>query len=1027
MKFIPLHLNSGYSFLKSGIQFEKLAAFLQENEYDVCGLTDLNVMYGFPSFNNVCKRNNINSIFGLDLYCQNNLFTLYVKNENGYKNLCQISTFLEKRSGFCEDFSQIKDFCRDLICVISTKQSDIFSSINEKIFKDKLYAYSKYFDDFYIGLEIYSYEDKSKANLIKEFATNYSYPTIAFPTIKYLKKEDYLVLAILKAIDEETTIEVTEDRVSKDYYLPTQKEVESFYDFKDIKELHNLVNKINFSFLVKRGELLHFTKEMNISAKDLLKQKVLEGLDKHNLSLQNNILLRNRLNKEFLIIDKMGYCDYFLIVQDYIKFAKDNNIPVGPGRGSVGGSLIAYLLDITEVNPLDYGDLLFERFLNPERNSMPDIDIDFSDIERDKVINYIIKKYTPERTARVIAFQTIGPKQAIRDVGRVLRCDSKDIDDLSKAIPSNFNQNNYTLSMCAEKIPAFKDLLKDPKIAKIYKFALLIEGFPRQKGMHAAGVIINDKSLLDLIPLTFLDENTYVTQYEKDYLEDQGFLKMDLLGLTALNTIQTTLNLIKKTKNIDLKISEIPFKDPSIFSLISNNQTMGIFQLDTSAANKGITYIKPANFNEIVDLLALDRPGPMEQIPLYARRKEKKEKVTYPDKSLIPILKNTYGIIVYQEQIMQIARVYAGFSYAEADIFRRAVSKKHKEEILKMKSKFVEGALKLKRDPNTTEDIFNLILKFASYGFNKSHSVPYSMISCRMAYLKAKFPLEFYCSILESQYGTNDIKFNKYLSEIRKGNIKVLTPNINESINSFSIYNNSLLMPLTKIGGLPSKVSLNIIDERSKNGKFESFIDFVTRMYNTKDKITALQISKLIDAGCFDSLNNNRKSLKLSIESALQFASTCTYHSNDLFDYGLTFNEVQCEDDLQMKLHNELLVLGAMISDTPFNYIIYDKRKKLTALDALLPNQKAEILGIIKSIKIITIKKGKYSGQPMCFVDVYDDLDNELSLTLFTETYALYQSKLEENKPIIAKGYLDTSKAKPSFITEEIEFLNGGL
>ena len=322
---------------------------------------------------------------------------------------------------------------------------------------------------------------------------------------------------------------------------------------------------------------------------------------------------------------------------------------------------------------------------------------------------------------------------------------------------------------------------------------------------------------------------------------------MDLLGLTALSTIQKTLDLINKNHHIDLKINEIPYESKEIFDLIRQNHTMGIFQLDTSAANKGISYLKPTCFKDIVDLLALDRPGPMEQIPLYASRKEKKSPINYLDKSLIPILKDTYGIIVYQEQIMQIARIYAGFSYAEADIFRRAVSKKHKEELLKMESKFLLGAKSLNRNEVTSKKIFDLILKFASYGFNKAHSVPYSMISCRMAYLKANYPLEFYASILEAQYGNNDIKFNKYLSEIRQSKIKISVPNINESTLNFEIYDNTLLMPLTNIGGLPSKLSLQIISERNAHGKFTSFINFVQRMYATNDKITELQLSKLID------------------------------------------------------------------------------------------------------------------------------------------------------------------------------------
>lgn len=1026
MNFIPLHIYSGYSFLNSGILFDKLITTCKEYNFNAVGISDLNVMYGLPSFDKICLKNNIKPIFGLDFYYNDNLLSLYVKNENGYKNLCRISTFLEKTSGICKDFFEIKDFFKDLICVISTKQSKIFEHVKESVFKNDLYEIQKYFDDFYIGLEIYNIEDKNKANLIRDFASEYSYSTIAFPHIKYIKKEDYLILAILKAISEDTGIETIEDNIPRYNYLRTNDEIMSLYDFKDIKELNDLVNKINFQFVIKRGELLHFTKDKNISSKELLIEIILKELANKNINLEKNKRYRDRLNKEFLIIDKMGYCDYFLIVRDYINYAKTSSIPVGPGRGSVGGSLIAYLLGITEVDPLKYNDLLFERFLNPERNSMPDIDIDFSDLERDDVINYIINKYGQERTARVIAFQTIGAKQAIRDIGRVFHFKSDDVEQLSKAIPSNFNSNNYNLEMCANSIPKFKELITDENNKKLYEYALLIEGFPRQKGLHAAGVIINDKSLLDLIPLTYLDENTFITQYEKDFLEEQGFLKMDLLGLTALSTIEKTLNLIKTNKNITLKIDEIPYNDKKIFNLIRDGQTMGIFQLDTGAAHKGIDYIKPTSFNDIVDLLALDRPGPMEQIPLYSRRKEGYEKIEYLDDSLIPILKSTYGIIVYQEQIMQIARVFAGFSYAEADIFRRAISKKHKDEILKMESKFLDGAIKLHRDEQKAKAIFDLILKFASYGFNKSHSVAYAMISCRMAYLKTYYPLEFYCAILESQYGSNDVKFNKYLSEIHRAQIKVLVPNINESQVSFSIYNNSLLMPLTNIGGLPSKVSLAIILERNENGKFESFIDFVTRMYHTPDKITELQLSKLIDAGCFDSLNPNRKSLKNSIINAMQYASTIAYKENDLLDnYGINYKDADVEEDEKTRLENEYAVLGTWISDSPFKHINIAAKYKITPFDKLVPNKLANTFGLIKNIKTITIKNGKSKGQPMGFVDITNEFDDALSLTLFSETYALFNEMLKENEMIMVQGKYDIKGKRPTFIVKKLRVLKG--
>ena len=1026
MDFIPLHLYSGYSFLKSGILFKDLSKDLVKKGYKQVGLTDYNVMYGYPLFNKTLLNNNIKPIFGLDLHVNENLFTLIVKNENGYKNLCYISTYLEKRAGICSDFNEIKDYLGDLICVISSKSSKIFNSVNEHIFLDYLNKLNSLFSDFYIGLEIYSNNDKIKANLINEFSSLYNIKLIAFPFIKYLNKGDELRLKILEAISKDTAIETIDDDISNDYYLRTKEEINTLYDFKYLKELNSLVSKINFNFNVKRGELLNFTSSSNISSKDLLKEEIYKGLAKHHIDIKENKAYRNRLNKEFIIIDKMGYCDYFLIVKDYVDYAKNNNIPVGPGRGSASGSLIAYLLGITEVDPLKFKNLLFERFLNPERQSMPDIDIDFSDLERDKVINYIINKYGKDRTARVIAFQTIGAKQAIRDVGRVFHYNLKDIDELSKAIPVT---SKIDLETCAATIPAFKNLISDDKNKELYERAKLIEGFPRQKGLHAAGVIINDKSLLNTLPLTVLDENTYVTQYEKDYLEEQGFLKMDLLGLTALSTIQRTLNLIKINENKEIKMEDIPLNDPLSYKLIREFKTMGIFQLDTGAARNGIRYIKPTSFNDIVDLLALDRPGPMEQIPLYSARKEGRTKVSYLDKSLIPILESTYGIIIYQEQIMEIGRAFAGFSMAESDIFRRAISKKHVDELVKIKAKFFEGAKKLGHNENTINKIYDLILEFASYGFNKSHSVAYSMISVRMAYLKAHYPLEFYASILESQFGNNDTKFANYISEIRRSNIKILNPNINESELYFKIYNSGLLFPLLNIGGLPSKLMINIINERNKNGKFKDFLDFISRMYLTPDKITELQVNKLIDSGAFDLFNYSRASLKAATSLAIQFASTYVYKEKDLLDnFGLSFTIENIKDNPKERMENEFNVLGVLLSDSPFNYIEYDKNIKITPFSELVERKTSTILGIILTVKTLQIRKGIHKGEIMAFVDLNDDNSNSISCTIFSDLYAKNINKLKKDNIVLIKGKLEiNSDRKDTFLADEIIVLKENI
>ncbi|MBR1581671.1 MAG: DNA polymerase III subunit alpha [Bacilli bacterium] len=1026
MDFIPLHTHSCYTFLQSAVKLDAYVENAIKNGYKTIGISDVGVLYGYPEFNKLAKKAGINPIFGMDLVCNENTYSLFVKDETGYSNLCKISTFLENNNGICESLDTIKDYVAGLICVISTKSSKVFEHVNENVFKDTLYKIQKYFPDFYIGLEIYDVNDKQKAHLIREFANHYSYSTIAFPFICTLEKGFSATLAMLTAVKEETNVETIEDNIPVNNYLRDNKEIASLYDYKDIKELNDLVDKINFNFSVKRGKMLHFSEDKNVSSYDLLKEEIYKGLKEKNIDIKTNKRYRDRLNKEFIIIDKMGYLDYFLIVQDYVRYAHDSNFAVSPGRGSVAGCLIAYLLGITDIDPLKFDGLLFERFLNPERKSMPDIDMDFGDRYQSEIIKYIRQKYGENRTARVIAFQTFGAKQAIRDAGKVYRFDSLTIDQLSSSIPKNFNNNNYDLNYCYETIPAFKELVRDEKTKQLFELAKKIEGFPRQKGIHAAGVIVNDSDLNGKIPLSLSSEGEAITQYDKDYIEDQGFLKMDVLSVTALTTIQNAISLIKETKGIDFTINSIPYDTPETFNVLNSGLTIGIFQLDTAAASAGLNQIKPKSFNEVVDLLALDRPGPMEQIPHYVLRKEGKEQINYLDKSLIPILKNTYGILIYQEQIMQICRTFAGFSYAEADIFRRAISKKDKTGLEKMREKFITSSIKNKKDKVVAERIFDLINKFAEYGFNKSHSIAYSMVSCKMAYLKAHFPLEYYCSVLQSQYGSNDTKFSNYVSEIKKVGLKLYGPNVNESTRTFRIYNGGLLMPLSNIGGIPFKIFVNIIEEREAHGKFTSFIEFVTRMMNTKDKITELQLNKLIEAGCFDSLHENRKELKLSAESAINYASNSIYQDGKLLDsFGLSFTVANCDEDKKERILSEIDVLGVAVTDSLFNYIKKPENIRYTPFDKLVVRVETYVIGIVTNTKSITIKNGLSKGKQMAYVDIIDDRGDTLNLTLFPESYDKYFNSLEKDIPIQVKGKFNNTKGKKSFIVDEILILEG--
>ena len=1022
--FVPLHIKTGYSFLKSGILLNRLFAKAKELNYKYLGICDFEVMYGVPEFNSLAKKYDIKPIFGMDIEIDNYLFSLYIKNEIGYQNLSKLVSLKNKYKVENASISLEEAFIyfKGLVVVLSTKHNEIFDEININ-FENKILSLKNKVDDLYVGISNYKLYEHQHINLIKEHLDKINIPCIPFPDISYLNKDEAIVLDMLEAIRANTVIE-------KDTYASTQDEyLQSIDEFDTIYKEYNysfteFLSKINFEFEVKRGELIKFTSDDNV--RELFIDLVNQGVKERGIDL-NNKVYKNRLNKEFNVIKKMGYINYFLVVQDYIKFAKNNDIPVGPGRGSSAGSLIAYCLGITDADPIKY-NLLFERFLNEKRNSMPDIDVDFSDIKRDEIVKYLIEKYGPNRVARVSAFQTIAAKQALRDTCRIYGLSSAMISDIAKAIPNNFkdeNAKNFSLDFAYNKIPAFKNKIDDiPDFKFIFDRAHLIEGLPRQRGLHAAGVILNEGDLSSIMPLDYDDLNFTVTQYEKDYLEDQGFLKMDLLGLSNLTVIEKCLDKIKKTRNISLKMDEIPYEDEKAIKLIREMKTMGIFQLDTQAAYNALINISPDSFKDIVAAISLDRPGPMQFIPNYAKRKKGLEKVTYLSSALIPVLKETYGIIVYQEQIMQIAQVYSGFTFAEADLFRRAISKKHKDEILKMQSAFIKGAMKLNHKQEEATILFNQILKFANYGFNKSHAVCYAMIACKEAYLKAHFPIEFYSAILDQQYGTNDVKFSKYLAEIKKSKIKVLLPNINESTYQFEMYEDALLLPLVGISGLQTKVVINILNERTRHGKFTSFIDFVCRLTAIEDKITELQISKLIDAGAFDTLDSNRKSLKESIPLAIQYANNSIYSSSLLGDsFGLTFTKIDCVDDPLERINNEYDALGVMLSDSPLNYLedAVDKTS-ITSIENLKLGTQQTIVGIVRSVKTIVVKNGKDKGKPMAFVTLYDDSD-EIDCTFFSSLYALYQTSIKFNDILLLSGIKEIRDNRASFIVRTCKII----
>lgn len=1010
--FAPLHIRSGYSFLQSGLTIEKIENSINKNGYFGAALADFEVLYGIHEFADTLDKLKKPFAVGMEVAVNGDNITLFVKSEEGYRNLLNISYAIQKEQF---SFEVLKENSSGLIAIIESK----YGTFKEKFFaQDKFNKYlldisDPFKDDFYLGIEVTSKEDVSYANSIRRFAKEFGYKLVAFPRIKYVKKDDAIVLDILNAIRDESVELDIKSRQGQEYFM-LETDYQKIYSTIEIDATREIINSCKFDINAKRGALLKLSNKPG----ELLTERCYKQLVELGL---NNPTYQERLDYELEVIDKMGYSNYFLLVEDYVKHAKEVGILVGPGRGSAAGSLVSYLLEITEVDPIEY-NLSFERFLNPNRKTMPDIDVDFMDIRRDEMVEYVRRKYGQNKVANIVTFQRIMARQSLRDIQRVYKYKPAHIDKICKSLPKqDKDQKEISLRDAYKKGGAFREIVDSDKyFLEIVSLASKIEGLPRQAGMHAAGVVLNDEELEKSLPVSLDFNGNYITQYEMEYLERQGFLKMDFLSLRNLTIIDLAVKLINKNHpEVKLDADKLPYNVPEAFEVIRNRHTMGVFQLESAGMKRAIKILKPSCFDDVVALLALFRPGPMDSIKDYANRKEGKTKITYISKALEEVLKPTYGIIIYQEQISKIAQVMAGFSAGEADVFRRAISKKVKAKILEAESQFIEGSIKNGYKEKEAKDVFNHILKFANYGFNKSHSVVYSVIACRLAYLKAHYPLEFYSAILQVGSSVNDSKFNEYVSEMKERNFKIYSPNINESTLLFAIKEDGLLFPLNAIHGINSIMNTQILLEREK-GSFADFFDFVTRMY--EHEISEKQVLALIDSGALDCLYHSRESMRLSLKGALQFAEL--NHSDDgQISMGImeSLKPAMTDgyDNPIDNLDKEYDSIGIMLSDSPLRY-----KKELLESKGVSPiveleeNQAATIAGIIKTKKTISTKK----SETMAYIKIFDET-GELEVTVFPRVYQECYLFLEKNKTVVIKGKVESDSEDISVIADSIELL----
>lgn len=917
---IPLKITTDYSLLKSTIRIDDLLAFLKERNIPSCALVDEN-LYGVMEFYNKCLKNNIKPIIGLDITINENHFYLYAKNYKGYQNLLKIHTITTERE---LNFVDLEIRQKDIMVIVPFASLSLYQEIN------------KIFEIVYIG---YQSEYEKTHALLK--GKNIVY----VQNLRSLKSEDTICLDYLEMMEKDGKIgDYTMQNYENNYYHENVSE-------EDIETTKSFAEQIEL--VIPKNE--NYIPEYNPDIKD--SYTYLENLTKKGLEkrLKGNIetKYKERLEYELSVIKNMGFVDYILIVYDYVLFAKKNHVFVGPGRGSAAGSLVCYTLGITDIDPLQY-NLLFERFLNPERVTMPDIDIDFENTKRSEVIAYIRSRYGENKVASIMTFATLKSKLVLREIARVFSYTEKDFDALIKEVSSTKNLRENLEN------PKIKQILeKNKTLQKIYKLSLKLEGLKKNISTHAAGVVISKVALDEIIPIIKIG-NTTSTGITMEYLEELGLLKMDLLAIKNLTIISSILDLIEKDTGKRVDLNKIDLNDTKVLELFWRADTTGIFQFESTGMRSFLSKLRPRNFSDIVASIALYRPGPMDNINTFIKRKDGKEQVTYLLPELKPILEETEGIIVYQEQVMQILVSIGSYSFAEADIIRRAMSKKKREVIESEREKFVTRAIKNGYEKKVSEELYDLILKFAGYGFNKSHSVSYALIGYQMAYLKVKFPTYFITNLLNMSIGS-EVKTKEYLSEAKSHNLEIIHPSINESEEVYKIENNKLILPLSIIKGLSSISIESILEERKKNGIYLDFVDFVKRTIHKNVNERILEV--FIHAGVLESFGN-MTTLKENLPAVINYAELASDVDSPLL-LKPVLKEYE-EQELQNK--RELESYGFYITNHPASIYQSDAIMKLKSIENFFDKYVRCVI-LIESIRKTKTK----TGEEMAFIEASDE------------------------------------------------------
>jgi len=1071
MSFVHLHNHSHYSLLDGLTKIDEMVRYAKEQGSPAIAITDHGTMYGVIEFYQKALKAGIKPIIGVETYLspgsrfdkntredgRSAHLLLLAKNKVGYANLIKLVSHAHIEGFYYKprvDWELLQEHHEGLIASTACLAGEIPRLIRaDKLVeaKKRILEYNQLFgqDNFYLELMDHpELEDLEKVNaqLIK-FSKELNIPVIATNDSHYLKKEDAEAQDILLCLQNKKKIEDT-DRLKMlglgDYSLrPNSEMIAAFKHIPDaIKNTLKIAEQCNLELDLGNIQLPHFEVPTGYDGNSYLREWCEKGIGQRFPESNSEELqkIKDRLDYELSVIAKMGWPSYFLIVADFINWAKDNKIVVGPGRGSAAGSLVCYLTGITNLDPLKY-DLLFERFLNPDRISMPDIDMDFADIRRDEVINYVGEKYGYDHVAQIITFGTMAARAAVRDVGRVLGEPYDYCDRISKSIPMFMK-----LEEALKTVPEIKEMYnQEPAAKRILDFARKLEGVARHASMHACGVLITKEKLTNYVPVQYASssDKTVISQYSLHPIEDLGLLKMDFLGLKNLTIIESALKIIKNTRGLELDIDQIPLDDFKTYKLFQEGETTGVFQFESSGMKRYLRELKPTVFEDIIAMVALYRPGPMEWIPDYIAGKHKHKKVSYLHPKLAPILEKTYGVAIYQEQVMQIARDLAGFTMGQADVLRKAMGKKIASLLAEQKEKFIEGCVKNGVYKELGEKVFSFIEPFAGYGFNRSHAACYALIGYQTAYLKAHWPVEFMAALLTSDQGDTD-RVAIEIEECRKMDLKIMAPDINESYGTFTVVTagtkenravsssekvDKIRFGLKAIKNVGEHIVDVLIKERKQAGPFADVFDLLLRV--TDKDLNKKSLESLIKSGALESfgergqlLSNIEKLLNFNKESIKARDSKQSSLFTDLPTANLTpisLNPAPPATQTE-KLIWEKELLGLYISEHPYNmYRAYLANFALPLIE--LKKHKGDdrviVAGVISTIKKIITR----SGESMLFVKV-EDATNTVELLIFPRLYKETSDLWREGTTIITDGKISEKDQELKILVNRAQALN---